>query len=92
MVLVFWGPPICLPPSLEMYTNLSGKRWEGHRYVVSHVSFRRALANLCNEQWSIGSLKNNWEWRIDDQVSLLVAKMNERAEKKDTVCLSDKVA
>ncbi|KAH8591657.1 cytochrome P450 [Bisporella sp. PMI_857] len=37
-------------------------------------------------------LKNPWETRIDDQISLFVQKMNERAVTRETVCLSDKVA
>jgi hypothetical protein len=47
---------------------------------------------IAREQWTIGQLKNSWEPRIDDQVSLFVRKMNERAEIHDKVCLSDKVA
>jgi cytochrome P450 len=66
------------PPHL--FTTLDGK---------VHYALRKALAG---PPWTIGSLKNNWEPRIDDQVQTFVDKMNERAKAKDVVCLSDKVA
>jgi hypothetical protein len=54
-----------------------------------HRTLRKALGG---PYWSIGSLKNEWEPRIDDQVQLFVEKMNEHATAKDKICLSDKVA
>jgi hypothetical protein len=73
-----YGTGILGPPHL--FTTLDGDE---------HRSLRKALGG---PQWSIGSLKNNWEPRIDDQVQLFVEKMTERAEKGDQVILSDKVA
>jgi hypothetical protein len=47
---------------------------------------------LSNAPWTIGQLKNTWEARFDDQVTLFIEKMKEHAAEKRTVCLSDKVA
>ncbi|CAN9185692.1 unnamed protein product [Alternaria alternata] len=54
-----------------------------------HRVLRKALSNA---PWSIGPLKNAWEPRFDEQVSLLIKKLKEHAEAKRTICLSDKVA
>jgi hypothetical protein len=54
-----------------------------------HRVLRKALSNA---PWSIGPLKNAWESRFDDHVSLLIKKLGEHAEAKRTICLSDKVA
>jgi cytochrome P450 len=54
-----------------------------------HKQLRKALSNA---PWTIGQLKKTWEPRIDDQVQLFVRKMTEKAEAKEIVCLSDKVA
>lgn len=43
-------------------------------------------------QYYIGSLKKNAEDRFDDYVRLFIEKMTARAEAKDVVCLSDRVA
>lgn len=66
------------PPHL--FTTLGGEE---------HKALRRALNNA---PWTIGQLKNTWEPRFDDQVSLFVEKMNEHAAAGRRVCLSDKVA
>ncbi|EDU41835.1 CypX Cytochrome P450 [Pyrenophora tritici-repentis] len=66
------------PPSLV--TTLEGDQ---------HRGLRKALANA---PWTIGPLKNAWESRFDDQVSLFIKKMNEHAEANRTICISDKVA
>lgn len=73
-----YGSGILGPPHL--FTTLDGDY---------HKGLRKALSNA---PWSIGGLKNEWESRIDNQVSLFVRKMNERAETYERVCLSDKVA
>ena len=73
-----YGTGILGPPHL--FTTLSGD---------THRDLRKALGG---QQWSIGSLKNKWEPRVDDQVSLFVRKMTERVETHETVCISDKVA
>lgn len=54
-----------------------------------HRALRKALSNA---PWTIGQLKNTWESRFDDQVTLFVKKMHEHAAAKRTVCISDKVA
>ena len=66
------------PPSLV--TTLDGGE---------HRVLRKALGNA---PWTIGPLKNAWESRFDDQISLFIRKMNEHAEAKRTICISDKVA
>lgn len=43
-------------------------------------------------QWSIGSLKNNWEPRIDELITLFIEKMSEFASAQEEVIISDKVA
>lgn len=43
-------------------------------------------------QWSIGSLKNNWEPRIDELISLFLEKMSEFSKAGEDVIISDKVA
>ncbi|KAH7391885.1 cytochrome P450 [Pyrenochaeta sp. MPI-SDFR-AT-0127] len=54
-----------------------------------HRALRKALSNA---PWTIGQLKNTWEARFDDQVTLFIEKMHEHAAAKRTVCISDKVA
>jgi cytochrome P450 len=54
-----------------------------------HKALRKALNNA---PWTIGQLKNTWENRFDDQVSLFVEKMDEHAVAGRSLCLSDKVA
>ncbi|CZR58264.1 related to pisatin demethylase / cytochrome P450 monooxygenase [Phialocephala subalpina] len=73
-----YGSGVLGPPHL--FTTLDGEY---------HKGLRKALSNA---PWSIGGLKKSWESRIDDQVSLFVRKMNQRAETHEKVCLSDKVA
>lgn len=82
-------------PKLNQKTSLYGTGVLGPPHLFTtldgdvHRSLRKALGG---PHWSIGSLKNSWESRIDDQVQLFVEKMTKRAEKKDKVILSDKVA
>lgn len=66
------------PPHL--FTTLDGDE---------HKRLRKALSNA---PWTIGQLKNTWEDRFDQQVTLFVRKMTEHAAGKRVVCLSDKVA
>ncbi|KAF2658321.1 cytochrome P450 [Lophiostoma macrostomum CBS 122681] len=54
-----------------------------------HKALRKALNNA---PWTIGQLKNTWEYRFDDQVKLFVQKMYEHAAAGRSLCLSDKVA
>jgi hypothetical protein len=74
-----YGSGVLGPPHL--FTTLDGD---------VHKQLRKALA--AGAPWTIGGLKNSWEPRIDDQVQLFVRKMTEKAEAKQEVCLSDKVA
>lgn len=73
-----YGSGVLGPPHL--FSTLDG---EEHRVL------RKALANA---PWTVGALKNTWEPRFDDQVSLFVEKMHEHAKAGRVVCLSDKVA
>lgn len=86
---IYWDPPCNQKAGLygtgalgppHLFTTLDG---EEHRLL------RKALSNA---PWTIGQLKNTWEHRFDDQVSLFVEKMHEHASAKRTICLSDKVA
>jgi len=65
------------PPSL--FSILDGEE---------HKQLRRALSNA---PWTIGQLKNTWENRFDERVSLFIKKMNEHAVEGRLVCISDKV-
>lgn len=47
---------------------------------------------LSNGPWTIGPLKNAWESRFDDQISLFIRKFREHAKANRTICLADKVA
>ncbi|KAK2735172.1 hypothetical protein FQN55_002262 [Onygenales sp. PD_40] len=73
-----YGTGILGPPHL--FTTLDGDE---------HRDLRKALAG---SPWSIGSLKNHWETRFDDQVQLLVRKLIEKAQTGESFVLSDKVA
>jgi cytochrome P450 len=66
------------PPSI--FSTLDGEQ---------HKQLRKALSNA---PWTIGQLKNTWENRFDDQVTLFVSKMREHAQADRVVCISDKVA
>ncbi|KAL1639377.1 hypothetical protein SLS58_007958 [Diplodia intermedia] len=66
------------PPHL--FTTLDGEE---------HRALRKALGG---SQWTIGGLKNAWEPRIDELVQLFIRRLAERAEKNETVTISDKVA
>ncbi|PQE23646.1 cytochrome p450 17a1 protein [Rutstroemia sp. NJR-2017a BVV2] len=65
------------PPSL--FTTLSS---------VEHKPLRKALGAA---PWSIGSLKVDWEPRIDDQIQLFISKMTEQAKANAAVVLCDKL-
>ncbi|KAK7739789.1 hypothetical protein SLS62_011231 [Diatrype stigma] len=66
------------PPNL--FSTLDGTK---------HRQLRKALGGT---QWSIGSLKKNWEQRIDELISLFLEKMSEFAQAGEDVIISDKVA
>ncbi|KAI1336646.1 cytochrome P450 [Xylariaceae sp. FL0016] len=66
------------PPSL--FTTLDGER---------HRTLRKALGG---SQWTIGSLKNKWEPRMDELISLFIEKMAEFSERQEEIVLCDKVA
>ncbi|KAJ6193468.1 cytochrome P450 monooxygenase-like protein [Bipolaris maydis] len=53
-----------------------------------HRALRKALSN---GPWTIGPLKNAWESRFDELVTLFITKLHEHAEAKRTICLSDKM-
>ncbi|OCL10020.1 cytochrome P450, partial [Glonium stellatum] len=74
----FYGSGALGPPHL--FSTLDGDE---------HRSLRKALAG---QPWTLGSLKKNWEPRIDDQVQLFIQKMSERANAKEPVIISDKLA
>lgn len=74
----FYGTGALGPPHL--FTTLDGEQ---------HRALRKALSNA---PWSIGQLKNTWESRFDDQVTLFIEKMHEHSAAGQTICLSDKVA
>ncbi|KAL1595729.1 hypothetical protein SLS60_009418 [Paraconiothyrium brasiliense] len=86
---IYWDPKCNLksglygtgalgPPSI--FATLDGEQ---------HKQLRKALSNA---PWTIGQLKNTWEHRFDEQVTLFVKKMKEHAAAGRVVCLSDKVA
>jgi len=56
---------------------------------VNHKPLRKALGAA---PWSIGSLKVDWEPRIDNHVQLFIAKMTEKANANESVVLCDKLA
>ena len=94
-----YGTGILGPPHL--FTTLDGDTHRALRKALGgpQVCFESVMANTssCQQssntsQWTIGSLKNNWESRIDGQVQLLVAKLTEVAKRKESVCISDRVA
>ncbi|KAI0471644.1 cytochrome P450 [Xylariaceae sp. FL0804] len=66
------------PPSL--FTTMDGEE---------HRQLRKALGG---SQWTIGSLKNKWESRLDELIVLFTEKMNELASAGEEVVLCDKVA
>jgi cytochrome P450 len=66
------------PPHL--FTTLDGEE---------HKQLRKALSNA---PWTIGPLKNTWEYKFDKLVSLFVQKLAEHAAEKRVVCVSDKLA
>ncbi|KAL3428258.1 cytochrome P450 monooxygenase [Phlyctema vagabunda] len=75
----FYGSGVLGPPHL--FTTLDGD---------AHRSLRKALGG---PQWSTGSLKNEWESRIDDKVQLFIRIMSEKAKaQNEKIILSDKVA
>lgn len=73
-----YGSGVLGPPSL--FTTLDGE---------AHRELRKVLGG---PQWSIGALKNHWEDRIDDRISVFVRNMGAKAEKQEKVVLSQKVA
>jgi len=86
---IYWDPKLNTKAGLygtgalgppHLFTTLDGEE---------HKALRKALSNA---PWTIGQLKNTWEARFDDQVSLFVRKMREHASAQRVVCLSDKVA
>ncbi|KAI1859487.1 uncharacterized protein JN550_012005, partial [Neoarthrinium moseri] len=54
-----------------------------------HQQLRKALGG---NQWSIGSLKNFWEPKFDQHISLFLQKMTDIANAKQETILSDRVA
>ncbi|KAH6692882.1 cytochrome P450 17A1 [Leptodontidium sp. MPI-SDFR-AT-0119] len=52
---------------------------------------RESRAALGGKPWTIGSLKNTWEVRIDQLIALFINKMSERAGNKMIVDLGDKM-
>ncbi|EOA80982.1 uncharacterized protein SETTUDRAFT_124398 [Exserohilum turcica Et28A] len=64
----------------SLVTTIDGER---------HRLLRKALSNA---PWTIGPLKNEWESRFDDHISLFIQKFHEHAEANRTICLSDKVS
>ncbi|CAJ2502189.1 Uu.00g095830.m01.CDS01 [Anthostomella pinea] len=74
----FYGTGALGPPSL--FTTLDGER---------HRKLRKALGG---SQWTIGSLKNTWEPRIDELIVLFTEKMSDSAENQQEIVLCDKVA
>ncbi|OAP61369.1 hypothetical protein AYL99_03572 [Fonsecaea erecta] len=86
---IYWDPKCNTKMSLygtgalgppHLFTTLDGEE---------HKNLRKALGG---QQWTIGSLKNNWEPRIDDLVRLFIRKMTEKAQTQETVLLSERVA
>ncbi|KAF2176566.1 cytochrome P450 [Zopfia rhizophila CBS 207.26] len=86
---IYWDPKCNMKSGLygtgalgppHLFTTLDGEQ---------HKALRKALSNA---PWTIGQLKNSWEYRFDDQVELFKTKMQEHVEAGRTVCLSDKVA
>lgn len=53
-----------------------------------HRALRKALSN---GPWIIGPLKNAWESRFDELITLFISKLHEHAEAKRIICLSDKM-
>ncbi|KAI8288094.1 hypothetical protein K4K60_011683 [Colletotrichum sp. SAR11_57] len=75
---MFYGTGSLGPPHL--FSTLDGN---------VHKSLRKALGG---PQWSIGSLKNNWEPRFDSHIQLFISRMSDFARNNEPVILSDKVA
>ncbi|KAI1381468.1 cytochrome P450 [Hypoxylon crocopeplum] len=54
-----------------------------------HRTLRKALGG---PQWTMGSLKNIWEPRIDDLITIFTQRMTEFSETKTEIVISDKAA
>lgn len=63
-----------------MFTTLDGEE---------HKALKKVLAG---PQWSIGTLRKEWEGCFDDQIRLLVGKLRECAGDGEVVALGDRVA
>ncbi|KAI1076809.1 cytochrome P450 [Whalleya microplaca] len=85
---IYWDPECNLkaelygtgalgPPS--MFTTLEGDH---------HRRMRKALGG---SQWTIGSLKNTWEPRLDELITLFIEKLSGFAEARQDIVLGDKL-
>ncbi|OAL27054.1 hypothetical protein AYO20_09862 [Fonsecaea nubica] len=86
---IYWDPKCNRKMSLygtgamgppHLFTTLDGEE---------HKNLRKALGG---QQWTIGFLKNKWEPRLDDLVSLFISRMSEKAQAKEKVLMSERVA
>lgn len=57
--------------------------------VEEHKALKKVLVG---PQWPIGSLNKEWEGRFDEQITLFVEKLKERAAEGEVVELGDRVA
>ncbi|KAI5925175.1 cytochrome P450 [Camillea tinctor] len=66
------------PPTL--FTTTDGER---------HKQLRKALGG---SQWTIGSLKKNWEPRLDELIELFIQKMTDHSRADEIIDIGQKVA
>ncbi|KAK6866397.1 cytochrome P450 [Apiospora arundinis] len=86
---IYWDPAINTKMELYGTGTLGPPNLFSTRDGEVHRKLRKALGGT---HWSIGYLKNNLEYRVDDLIRLFETKMTEFAQREQVVELSDKVA
>jgi cytochrome P450 len=87
--LIYWDPVLNEKSGLYRSGALGPPSLFSTLESDVHKTLRKALGG---PQWAIGSLKKEWEPRIDDLIQLFIQKMTAKAKLEENVVLCDKVA